>query len=78
MSNASVARSEVKPREGNTARQKNPWPMGSLAWLSWVAARLGGWNCYHRPPGPKTMAHGWDRRATMLEGMRLSVSGQDV
>ncbi len=32
--------------EGKTARQKNPHPPRSLAWLSWIAARLGGWNCY--------------------------------
>ena len=28
--------------EGKTARQKNHHPIGSLAWLSWVTARLGG------------------------------------
>jgi hypothetical protein len=32
--------------EGATLRQKNPHEKGSLAWLSWIAARLGGWNCY--------------------------------
>ena len=42
--------------EGTTERQKNPHANGSLAWLSWIAARLGGWNCYYKPPGPKTMA----------------------
>ena len=61
-----------RSREGATARQKNPWPKGALAWLAWVAARLGGWNCYYKPPGPKTMAHGWNRLATMLDGMRLA------
>ena len=60
-----------RSREGGTARQKNPWAKGSLAWLAWVVARLGGWNCYYRPPGPKTMAHGSDRLAAMLDGMRL-------
>ena len=64
-----------RSREGRTVRQRNPWPKGSLAWLAWVAARLGGWNCYYRPPGPKTMAHGWDRLATMLAGMRLCGDG---
>ncbi len=32
--------------EGKTARQKNPHELASLAWLSWIVARLGGWNCY--------------------------------
>ncbi len=44
--------------EGGTARQRNPHPQGSLAFLSWVTARLGGWTGYYRPPGPKTMATG--------------------
>lgn len=61
-----------RSREGATARQKNPWTEGSLAWLAWVVARLGGWNCYYKPPGPKTMAHGWDRLSAMLDAMRLS------
>jgi hypothetical protein len=45
--------------EGKTERQKNPYPRHSLAWLSWIIARLGGWNCYYKPPGPKTMRAGW-------------------
>lgn len=65
-------------REGATLRQKNPWAKGSLAWLSWTVARLGGWNCYYKPPGPKTMAHGWNRLTAMLDGMRLSDAGSDV
>jgi hypothetical protein len=49
--------------EGNTAAQKNPHPQGSLQWLAWVIARLGGWKGYasERPPGPITMHHGWTR-----------------
>ena len=54
--------------EGRTARQQNPWPEGTLAWLAWIVARLGGWNCYYRPPGPKTMANGWRRLAERLAG----------
>ena len=54
--------------EGATARQQNPWAVGSMAWLSWIVARLGGWNCYYRPPGPKTMANGWRRLADRLQG----------
>ena len=71
---AHVARISLS-REGATARQKNPWAEASLAWLAWVVARLGGWNCYYKPPGPKTMAHGWDRLGAMLDAMRLSDDG---
>ena len=35
--------------EGKTERQKNRHPLHSLAWLSWIIARLGGWNCYYKP-----------------------------
>ncbi len=61
-----------KDLEGNTIRQKNPHPPASLAFVSWVAARLGGWNCYYKPPGPKTMRNGWDRLAPMLHGYHLA------
>jgi hypothetical protein len=46
--------------EGRTAKQKNPHPGGSLAWASWIIARLGGWKGYasESPPGPITMRHG--------------------
>jgi hypothetical protein len=52
--------------EGGTARQKNPWKKGSLSWLSWIVARLGGWNCYYKKAGPKTMADGWKQLQAML------------
>ncbi len=64
--------------EGTTARQKNSHAKGSLAWLAWVAARLGGWNCYYKPPGPKTMADGWKRLAAMLDGFTLAQRARDV
>lgn len=61
-----------KKLEGKTLRQKNPHPLGSLAFVSWIAARLGGWNCYYKPPGPKTMRDGWNRLAATLEGYALA------
>lgn len=64
--------------EGATARQQNPHPAGSLAFLAWVVARLGGWNCYYKPPGPKTMARGLDRLAQRLAGFRLAAELQNV
>ena len=71
-----------KTLEGNTQRQKNHHPTGSLAWLAWITARLGGWNYYYKPPGPKTMATGWKQLAAMLEGFimarQLMPSGNEL
>lgn len=64
--------------EGGTARQKNPHPNGSLAWLSWIAARLGGWNCSYKPPGPKTMARGLDRLIDRIEGFKAGNERRNV
>jgi hypothetical protein len=61
-----------KKLEGKTARQKNPHAPGSLAFVAWIAARLGGWNCYYKPPGPKTMRDGWTRLTAILEGYALA------
>jgi hypothetical protein len=62
-----------KKLEGKTQRQKNPHLSGSLAFVAWIAARLGGWNCYYKPPGPKTMREGWSRLAATLEGYALAI-----
>jgi hypothetical protein len=64
--------------EGKTERQRNPHPAGSLAWMSWIIARLGGWNCYYKPPGPKTMRDGWQRFAAIAEGFGLARQAQNV
>jgi hypothetical protein len=58
--------------EGKTERQKNRHPIHSLAWLAWIVARLGGWNCYYKPPGPKTMRAGWAQFATMTAGFTIA------
>ena len=61
--------------EGKTARQKNPHPPRSLAWLSWIAARLGGWNCYYGKPGPKTMRSGFNGLEAMAAGYPIAMTG---
>ena len=63
--------------ERKTARQQNPHPSGSLAWLSWIAARLGGWNCYYKPPGPKTMRAGWNKLEAMAAGYAIASARQN-
>jgi Transposase DDE domain len=63
---------------GQTARQKNHHAPDTLAFVSWVAARLGGWNCYYKPPGPKTMADGWRRLEDRLAGFALALAPRVV
>jgi Transposase DDE domain len=59
--------------EGKTRKQKNPNETGSLAWVSWIVARLGGWSGYttYGAAGPKTMAHGWQKFKAMAQGWQL-------
>ena len=45
--------------QGKTQRQKNPHPPRTLAYGSWVCARLGGWSGYYGKPGPIVMLRGW-------------------
>ena len=46
--------------QGRTTLQKNPHAMHSMAWATWIIAKLGGWDGYpsSRPPGPITFRHG--------------------
>jgi len=67
-----------KKLEGKTQRQKNPHAAGSLAFLAWIVARLGGWNCYYKPPGPKTMREGWNQLAARLEGYTLAIECKNL
>lgn len=59
--------------EGRTAKQKNPHPARSLAWASWIIARLGGWKGYasESPPGPLTMRHGLTRLQAFCKARAL-------
>lgn len=63
----------VPTLEGATALQKNPHPPGSLAWATWVVAKLGGWDGYPRskPPGPITLRHGLQRFLAIAQGWAL-------
>lgn len=54
--------------EGKTERQKNPHRKGSLAYVAWVCARLGGWTGYYGKPGPVVIHKGFQRLKTMLDG----------
>jgi hypothetical protein len=66
--------------EGRTAKQKNPHPRDSLAWVAWHIARLGGWTGYasERPPGPITFTHGLQRFEAIAEGFALAQPFHDL
>jgi hypothetical protein len=66
--------------EGKTILQKNPHPQGTLARMSWIIARMGGWKGYQSmgKPGPITMKRGLDKFNTMYQGLVLSNFYKDV
>ncbi len=59
--------------EGNTERQQNHHPQRSLAWAAWTIARLGGWNCYYKPPGPITFRRGMEQFHAIHRGRQLEM-----
>jgi hypothetical protein len=59
--------------EGKTERQQNLHPVASLAWAAWIIARLGGWNCYYKPPGPITMRRGMEQFYPIHRGRQLEM-----
>ena len=64
----------IAKHQGKTEKQKNPHPLGSLAWAAWCIGRLGGWNGYakERPPGPITFSRGLQRFHAIAEGYKLA------
>jgi len=63
-----------KKLQGRTEKQKNPYVKNSMAWASWVIARLGGWNGYgsESPPGPIVMLRGMQKFELQYEGWLLA------
>ncbi len=66
-----VARPWSQSAQVPDARSQNPRPRHSLAW---IIARLGGWNCYYKPPTPKTTHAGWTQFASMAAGSRIATT----
>ncbi len=66
--------------EGKTKLQKNPHPVGTLARMSWIIARMGGWKGYKSTgsPGPITLKRGLDKFNLMYQGLVLAQLYRDV
>jgi hypothetical protein len=60
--------------EGATEKQRNPYQKDSLAWASWIIARIGGWKGYtsQRKPGTITYKWGYEKFQTLMIGFRLN------
>lgn len=66
--------SQIAPSlEGHTQKLQNPYPSASLAWATWLIARLGGWSGYssQRPPGMPTLVHGLRKFESIFLGWKL-------
>jgi len=59
---------------GTTQKQQNPFPRDSLAWVTWIVARLGGYSGYssQSPPGPRTLFWGLQRLDQLVMGYYLN------
>lgn len=62
--------------EGGTQKQKNPFNIGSIAYCSWVFARLSGWSGYASQPRPGyiSLKRGLDIFRIKYEGYSLAMS----
>lgn len=65
--------------EGRTQKQQNPYPPYTLAWATWLIARLGGWSGLQsqRPPGIRTLFKGLQKFEGLFQGWTLA-HAQDV
>lgn len=55
-----------------TERQKNPHPPDTLAFASWVIARLGAWTGYYGKPGSATLSRGLRRYHEIKYGAQIA------
>jgi hypothetical protein len=55
-----------------TARQSNPHPRESLAYATWVIARLGGWTGYYGKPGAQTLNRGLQKYHAIKYGTTIA------
>jgi hypothetical protein len=56
--------------QGKTEKSKNKNNPQTLAWATWVVARLGGWKDYNhvRPPGPIVLKRGLEKFGDIYQG----------
>jgi hypothetical protein len=62
-----------KDYEGNkpTPRQVNPHPRSTMAYATWVMARLGGWTGYYGKPGSLNISRGLQKYHAIKYGTQI-------
>ena len=55
-----------------TPRQTNPHPPDTMAFATWVIARLGGWTGYYGKPGAQTLSRGLQRYFAIKYGSEIT------
>lgn len=55
-----------------TKRQTNPHPKGTMAYATWVIARLGAWTGYYGKPGPRVLNRGLQEFYAIKYGAKLA------
>jgi hypothetical protein len=55
-----------------TKRQTNPHPKGTMAFATWVIARLGAWTGYYGKPGPRVLNRGLQEFHAIKYGAKLA------
>jgi fructose-specific phosphotransferase system component IIB len=65
---------QCKDLEGRTEKQRNPYTKGTLQYVTWVIARLGGWKGYasERKPGTTTLWIGLKHFNNTFKGWTLA------
>lgn len=58
--------------EAPTKRQTNPHPRGTLAYATWVIARLGAWTGYYGKPGPLVLSRGLQKYHAIKYGTKIA------
>ena len=64
-----------KDLNGSTKKQQNPHNEESLAWATWIIAKLRGWKEFYnkkRPPGNKTLVWGLQKFDAIMVGFNIA------
>ena len=62
----------AKAKSPSHAKSRPRFREGRL-WAAWIIARLGGWNCYDKPPGSITFRRGREQFHAIRRGREIEI-----